>query len=256
MHCYKFLISYDGTSYSGWQIQLNHSSIQEHIQNALRKILQNPTISIIGSGRTDAGVHAIGQVAHCKLECPIDPQKLLWSLNGLLPPDIRIKNLKEAPPTFHAQHDAVTKEYHYRLCINRTANPFQRLYSWHIPRKLDISLMKQGASLFIGTHDFTSFTNQVYAGSAAKNPIRHLSRLDVVSSAEEIRLEFEGNGFLYKMVRNIVGTLIEVGSGKINLSDIPTIFAAKDRSKASAAAPPHGLCLIKVTYTDIEVKEG
>jgi tRNA pseudouridine38-40 synthase len=249
MHCYKLLIAYDGTSYSGWQIQPNGPSIQEHIQNALRIILRNSFISVIGSGRTDSGVHAKGQVAHFKTEQSIDVQKVLWSLNGLLPVDIRIKQLEEVSTDFHAQYDAIGKEYHYSLSLDRVADPFTRLYGWHISGRLDQDLLQEGIKHFIGTHDFTSFTNEQHAGSAAKNPVRTLYRLDIVPNEGGICLEFEGNGFLYKMVRNIVGTLVCVGIGKMKASEIPIIFEARDRKRTPSAAPPHGLCLMKVYYS-------
>lgn len=248
MHGYKLTIVYDGTRYSGWQVQPNAPSIQQCLQEALTAILSGQQVIVIGSGRTDAGVHALGQIAHFRVVHHFDLYRLLWSLNGLLPSDIRVKKIEEVPLHFHAQYSATSKEYHYHLCVDRIMDPFRRLYCWHVLRKLNISLLKEAAALFLGTHDFTSFANEAHAGSVARNPIRTLYRLDVCPMEEEVRLEFEGNGFLYKMVRNIVGTLIEVASQRLALKDILAIFESKDRRCASPAAPPQGLFLVRVNY--------
>lgn len=249
MYCYKLMVAYDGTHYSGWQIQPNAPSIQQHLQEALRIILHGQSVGIIGSGRTDAGVHALGQIAHFKVSNRVeDLDRFLWALNGILPRDIRVKRIEEVPLHFHSQYSAISKEYHYHLYTGRVMSPFRRLYSWHVLRKLDLSLLKEAANLFVGTHDFTSFANEAHAGSAARNPTRTLYRLDMCILDEEIRLEFEGDGFLYKMVRNIVGTLIDVSSKRLSLNEVMAIFEAKDRRCASRAAPPQGLTLVKVNY--------
>lgn len=244
---YKLTIAYDGTEYSGWQIQPNGLSIQTLIENALSTILRTPT-KVVGSGRTDAGVHAWGQTAHFITSSPFDSQKLLLSLNGLLPLDIRILEIVEVPSTFHARYSATSKIYHYRLHLDPIPDPFKRRYAYHVPHPVSLFLLKSAASLFIGTHDFTSFANEARRGSAAKDPIRSLYRLDLIEEAGGVRLEFEGDGFLYKMVRNITGTLLDVCAGKISLEQIPAILAAKDRKKAGRAAPPHGLSLMEVHY--------
>lgn len=248
MHCYKLLITYDGTHYNGWQIQPNAPSIQEHLQNALKVLLKKTEVSLIGSGRTDAGVHAYGQVAHFKHEEQMDLEKLLFGLNGIIPRDIRVKTIEEVPLNFHAQYSAIGKEYHYHLYLDRIMDPFRRLYSWHVHKRLDLDLLAQAAPLFCGTHDFTSFANEAHAGSASRNPVRTLYRLDLIPVDGGIRLEFEGDGFLYKMVRNIVGTLVDVASHKRPIEDISMIFESKDRRCASKAAPPQGLFLMRVNY--------
>lgn len=253
MHCYKLTIAYEGTHYSGWQIQPNAPSIQQHLQEALKTVLHGKDIIVIGSGRTDAGVHALNQIAHFKVEEGLEIERLLWALNGLLPRDIRIKSIEEVPLQFHSQYHAISKEYHYHLYTGRVMNPFRRLYCWHVLRKLDLSLLKEGAALFIGTHDFTSFANERHAGSVARNPVRTLYRLDLDFLDEEIRLKFEGNGFLYKMVRNIVGTLVDIASNRLAVSEVAAVFAAKDRRCASRAAPPQGLCLVGVNYPSIDL---
>ena len=240
---YKLTISYDGTRFAGWQIQSNGISIQATIEKALSTILRTST-EIVGSGRTDAGVHALAQVAHFVAES-VDLRRLLRSLNGILPPDIRILHIEEVDEAFHARYSALSKEYHYHLHLNPIMDPFKRLYVTHFPIPLDVSLLESTAKLFVGTHDFTSFANK---GISIKSPFRTITRLDVCHVPEGIRLEFEGEGFLYKMVRNITGTLLDVARGKITQTDVSKIFAAKDRAKAPPAAPPHGLFLMRVRY--------
>lgn len=244
---YKLTIAYDGTHYHGWQIQPNGTSIQEKIQDALKTALRNE-VQVIGSGRTDAGVHALGQVAHFKYDSEIDIYRLLASLNGLLPLDIRIKKIESVPLDFHAQYSALGKIYHYHLHLEQILNPFFRLYSLHVRERINLDLLKKASEHFLGTHDFTSFANEAHSGCAANDPIRTLKRLDIIPENGGIRLEFEADGFLYKMVRNIVGTLLEIASGKRSIEEIPFIFEAKDRRKAGKAAAPHGLFLVEVHY--------
>ena len=248
MYCYKLTLAYDGTHYSGWQVQPNAPSIQQHLQESLAIFLGGERVAVIGSGRTDAGVHALNQVAHFKTERALDLNRLLMAINGLLPRDIRVKKVELVPETFHAQYSAKGKEYHYFLHLERIADPFRSLYQWHLLRRMNLSLLQEGAFRFIGTHDFTSFANERHAGSVSKNPIRTIYRLDVIPVEGGVRLEFEGNGFLYKMVRNIVGTLVDVASSRLTIEEVDAIFAAKDRCQASSAAPPHGLFLVKVDY--------
>lgn len=247
MFKYKIIITYDGTCFGGWQVQPNAVSIQTLIQNALSTILRTPT-NLTGSGRTDAGVHACGQVAHFTTASTIDIPKALYSLNCLLPSDIRILSISPVPETFHARYSALSKIYHYRLHLERTSDPFKHRYAYFVPHSVDLSLLKEAATHFIGTHDFSSFANEAKRGSAAKNAIRTLHRLDIVEESGGARLEFEGSGFLYKMVRNIVGTLLDVCAEKIAQEDIPRILKAKDRREAGRAAPPHGLYLMEVKY--------
>lgn len=244
---YRLLIAYDGTHYCGWQRQLNGISIQEKIEHTLHTILRTP-ISVHGSGRTDAGVHAMGQVAHFDGADRINTGQLLISLNALLPPDIRILSVETASPAFHARYHATSKVYHYHLHLSRIADPFLHAYHYRVPHPVDLVLLDKARHHFIGVHDFTSFSHEAHAGSAARNPVRHLYRLDCHVNGDHVRLEFEGNGFLYKMVRNIVGTLLDVSYQKILIDAIPAIFAAKDRTQAGTTAPPHGLFLMNVNY--------
>lgn len=244
---YKLLIAYDGTQYGGWQIQPNASSIQELVQKALFTMLSHE-VKVIGSGRTDAGVHATGQVAHFICAKDIDLYRFIASINGLLPRDIRVLQIERVPLNFHAQRSAVRKTYHYHLSLGRVQSPFRRLYSAHIREKIDMDLLKRSAVLFLGTHDFISFANEAYKGTASYDSIRTLESLDVIEENGEVCLKFTGNGFLYKMVRNIVGTLLDIGHGKMNMADIPQILIARDRRLAGQGAPPHGLFLVNVEY--------
>lgn len=244
---YKIIIAYDGTNYGGWQVQKNTVSIQSLIESSLSRILRVRT-SLCGSGRTDARVHSLGQTAHFVTSSDISPSRILFSLNGLLPPDIRILSIEHVPMSFHARYSASSKVYHYHLHLDPIPDPFKHLYSYHVPHPVNLDLLKESAKYFVGTHDFISFANEGHQGSAAKNAIRTIYRLDIVDEPGGVRLEFEGNGFLYKMVRNIVGTLLDVCAGKIDKDRIPEIFAAKDRRQAGRAAPPHGLYLMEVKY--------
>lgn len=250
MPSYKLTIAYDGTQYSGWQIQPNGISIQQCVQNALKVILHQE-VPIIGSGRTDAGVHAVAQVAHFRHTEALDLYRLLFSLNGLLPRDIRVKKVEVVADSFHARYSAIGKEYHYHLHLEKVMDPFRRLYCWHVPFRIDQTLLKEAALFFIGTHDFTSFANESHAGSASRDPIRTLSLLVSEEVEGGVLLKFKANGFLYKMVRNIVGTLIEIASGKRFIQDIPQLFAGRNRRLTGQAAPPQGLFLMQVDYPAI-----
>ncbi|CCB85148.1 tRNA pseudouridine synthase A 1 [Parachlamydia acanthamoebae UV-7] len=245
---FKITLAYDGTHYSGWQIQPNALAIQEIVEKEIGKIVRQP-VRVVASGRTDAGVHARGQVAHFSTDAEIDLRRFLVSINGLLPKDIRVKDICQVPPDFHAQYSVSGKAYHYHLTLSRVQSPFSRFYAWHIRQKLDLSQLQAAAQLFVGTHDFTSFANEAHR-EHPQNAVRTIKRVDVIMEDEGCRLEFEGDGFLYKMVRNMVGILIEVATGYRPITDIPAIFAAKDRKKAGKAAPPHGLFLHQVNFPE------
>jgi tRNA pseudouridine38-40 synthase len=245
---YRLNISYDGTHYCGWQVQPNGVTVQGLIEKALAILLKKEH-RIIGAGRTDAGVHALGQVAHFDVDDSIDVSRLLTQLNGILPRDIRIKSLEPVSFAFHAQHSSIRKEYHYHLWLAPTVDPFYRLYRHHLNYPLNISLLKEAAAQFEGTHDFATFAN---VGTPVKSTIRTIYRISVIAQEGGFRLEFEGNGFLYKMVRNIVGTLLEVSKGKISIEKIKNLFDSKDRQFAGMAAPARGLFLVNVAYPSHE----
>lgn len=245
---YKLLIAYDGTMYSGWQIQVGAVTIQELIQDACKIILKQD-VTLIGSGRTDAGVHALGQVAHFKSNrSDVDLYSFRRSLNGILPLDIRVLEVSQVPIDFHAQRTAISKTYHYYIYLDKVHDPFRRLYSLHVRYPCNIELLKEAALLFVGTHDFTSFANEAHEGCAAKDPIRTIHKIEIIPEKGGLCLSFTADGFLYKMVRNIVGVILEVASGKRRIEEIPIIFAARDRKQSGAAAAPHGLFLMHVDY--------
>jgi len=244
---HQLIIAYDGTSFGGWQTQKNSVAIQALIEKALATVLREP-VSLFGSGRTDAGVHALGQSAHFDTTASFELKRLLLSLNALLPPEIRLLDVQVVPEHFHARYDAIGKIYHYRIHLHDTPDPFKRLYSYKLPYPIDLNLLHQGTAFFLGTRDFTSFANEAHEGSASKNAVRTLKRLDLIEEQGGIRLEFEGDGFLYKMVRNITGTLLDIARGKYSIDSIPAMFAAKDRKQAGSTAPALGLCLMQVLY--------
>ena len=242
---YKLTIAYDGTNYSGWQVQRNAPSIQGLIQQTLQTVLRHP-LDLTGSGRTDAGVHARGQTAHFDTLISFSPERLRLSLNALLPPDIRILEIVPVDPDFHARYSALSKVYHYHLHLSPISDPFTRLYRHRVPGPFDLSHLKAAAAQFLGTHDFTSFAN--VKEKEQTDTIRTLLRLDIVEQKGGLRLEFEADGFLYKMVRNLTGTLLEAAAGKLNPEEIPLLFAARDRTQAGPAAPSQGLFLFHVKY--------
>lgn len=247
---YKLVIAYEGTKYHGWQIQLNGTSIQDLIEKALDTILQEK-VKLTGAGRTDAGVHALGQVAHFDTTKPITPTRMWGSLNGLLPRDIRVLSVDPVPDDFHAQYSALSKTYRYHICTERVLSPFLLNRVWHITYPLDRQLLLEATTYAIGTHDFTSFANEAHTGVAAYDSERTIQRIDLIPEDRGIALEFQADGFLYKMVRNLVGTFVECGSHKKKPSDIPAILKAKDRRQAGLAAPAQGLFLVAVHYSEI-----
>jgi len=245
MHRYKIILSYDGFPFVGWQMQPNGCSIQGTLQEIISHLINEKPLQIIGSGRTDAGVHAKGQVAHFSTEKKL-PDDFLRMVNLKLPPEIRILSLDKVDPNFHARFSATSKTYHYHITTAPVLNPFEYRYRTHLYYDMDLALLQKALKFFIGTHDFSSFANE---RGAPSSPIKTIHSLQFVPEGEgAFRLEFTGNGFLYKMVRNIVGTLIYIARGKISLGRLQQLFEAKDRRKAPSPAPPQGLFLISVGY--------
>jgi len=247
-HNIKLIVAYDGTRYLGWQKTKEGPSIEEYLEKVLSQILQE-TISLQAASRTDAGVHAEGQVVNFFTSQDLDFKQLLKSVNSLLPSDISVVEMSKRPLTFHPTLDCKGKEYHYFVCNKIFQLPFQRHFSWHFPYPLNFSLMEKACSFFVGVHDFSSFCNE--RSLLKRDAIREIYHCGIEILPEE-RLQFvlKGNHFLYKMVRNIVGTLIYVGCGKISLESIPHILLSKDRAQAGVSAPAHGLVLKKVFYTE------
>jgi tRNA pseudouridine38-40 synthase len=242
---FKLIIEYDGSAFHGWQRQKNDRTVQETIENALAVMTRDP-VTVIGSGRTDAGVHARGQVAGFKTRSRLDADAFLNGLNSLLPGDVVIRACEQMPGTFHARFDVLSKRYRYHI-LNRTIRPaIGRQFIWHIRKALDTAAMEEAAAVLIGTHDFKAFEG---AGSPRDHTIRTVTASTVRNTGEgKITYDIEANGFLRFMVRNIVGTLVEVGLGKRPAKDLRTILQSKDRSRAGATAPPQGLFLMDVIY--------
>jgi tRNA pseudouridine38-40 synthase len=241
----RLVIEYDGTNYHGWQIQPNATSIQETIEDRLQKITQEE-IRLIAAGRTDAGVHAVEQVANFSTNSQLDINNIQRGLNSLLPPDIAIKQISEAEQDFHSRYSAKSKIYRYVILNRRFPSPLYRNFSWFIPFKLDIKEMKSAVQCLIGEHDFSSFKA---SGCNSHNPIRELYGISLDKDPKGfIIFEIEANAFLKQMVRNIVGTMVDVGKGKIGVSEFEEILRAKDRKKAGITAPPQGLFLVKIKY--------
>lgn len=237
-------IEYDGSNYSGWQVQPNAITIQEEIMKALKK-LEGKDVVIHGSGRTDAGVHAYGQVATFLMERNIPVERLPLAMNSNLPKDITIIDAKEVPMDFHARYSAIGKRYIYHIYESRYRSAILRNYSYHINYKLDRSKMMEASKLLIGTHDFRGFMSN---GSSVEDTVRTIKSLEFKSDGENLYMIIEGDGFLYNMVRIITGTLVQIGAGNKPLEQIEKILKTKDRSLAGHTAPPQGLFLDKVFY--------
>jgi tRNA pseudouridine38-40 synthase len=244
MRTIKLTVEYDGTSYAGWQVQPNGLAIQQVLEETLAKILGVPT-RIYSSGRTDAGVHAIGMAAMFRTDREMPLSAFSDGLNTLLPPDIAVKDAVEASPDFNPRHDALGKHYRYTIFNGRRRSPLLRHYAWHLRGKLDSAAMAEAAARFIGEHDFAPFRT---TGCAAKTTVRRIDAVEISTEGELIRIDVRGSGFLRNMVRIMVGTLVEVGSGKRPADSITRILAGEAGVTAGATAPALGLCLMEVYY--------
>ena len=241
---YKIILQYAGGRYAGWQIQKGQRTVQGQLREALQTV-SGETVSVVGSGRTDSGVHAFHQVSHFVLAKAIPSKKLLRALNGLLPRDIRITRVKQTAPGFHAQKDARKKRYEYRIYNGLVLSPFYLGYVYHVIPKLETEPMQQAAERITGLHDFRGFAA---SASRVKNSNREVFLSRVRKRGHHIAYQIEANGFLHHMVRNIVGTLVEVGLEKRPALDMERILKTKDRRNAGRTAPAHGLYLVKVWY--------
>lgn len=244
MRSIKLVIEYEGTNYHGWQTQKNALTIQEVLEDKLRIITGEP-VKITAASRTDAGVHARGQVVNFKTNSRIEPEALLRGLNSLLPPDIVIKAAEEVREDFNSRRDAKSKVYQYIILNRRYPSALQRRYSWFIPEQLDVKTMKKAASFLKGEHDFSSFRA---ADCDSDNPWRRVKRVSVTKEKDFIKITIEATAFLRHMVRNVVGSLVEVGRGKTTAAGFKQILAARDRTRAGPTAPAHGLFLVEVKY--------
>ena len=249
MRTYKLTIAYDGTNYQGWQRQ---SDTDRTIQGILEETLENCTgyqAQIDGSGRTDAGVHAIGQVANFHLDEHFSAEEIFEDLNRHLPEDIAVTKIKEVDERFHSRYQAVEKTYRYRIRTSPVPNVFERKFLYQYGQTLDVDKMKKAAQALVGTHDFASFCGNRHM---KKSTVRTIFSIDLVERDGEIEILYCGNGFLQNMVRILTGTLIEVGRGERAPESMPALLKAKERKQAGYTAPPQGLRLEKVTYETMD----
>ena len=247
MRTIKLTIQYDGTNYVGWQRQANGVSIQGLLEDALAPIEAGP-VDVHGAGRTDAGVHSIGQVASVRLAAQLDTSTLFRALNAVLPDDVRVAAVEEAAPDFHARFSAVAKTYEYRIVNAPIVSPFMHRYVWHIPQPLEMGAMRAAAEPLVGRHDFAGFQG---TGSTVVSTERTIESLDWEEGAgfeRPIVMRVTGDGFLRHMVRNIIGTLVEIGVGRWRPARVRELLDARDRTHAGPTAPARGLFLAKVRY--------
>ena len=246
--------AYDGTAYCGSQIQPELPTVEGTLANVLSE-LSDENVLLTGASRTDAGVHAYGNVYVFDTTLSIPPDRFKYAINTKLPPDIRVVESMEVPADFHPRHSVINKTYEYHIDDGFIELPFKERYSAHVRQKLDIEAMNEAAVLFIGEHDFTSFCS---AKTEKEDHVRIIYNLNVTASSpsvydnRDIVISITGNGFLYNMVRIIAGTLAEVGKGKIKPAEISEILSARDRTKAGPTLPPNGLFLLKIRYEDFE----
>lgn len=245
MRWFKCIVEYDGTNYSGWQRQSNtRMTIQEQVEDVLTMIAKHP-VTVIAASRTDAGVHAYGQVIAFSMENGIPSERIPIAMNSALPRDIRIKAIEEVTSDFNPRFQSQGKIYHYLLDNSRIQSAFRHHYAYHVPNQLNLDAMRMSATHLVGRHDFSSFRA---IGCSAKSPVRTIRRIEVFQEGDLIRIEYEGDGFLYNMVRILTGTMIYAGLGKFSPAQVKQILEAKDRTQAGPTVPPHGLYLIKVFY--------
>jgi tRNA pseudouridine38-40 synthase len=246
---FKLTIAYDGTQYAGWQVQKSGIGVQQRVEEAVQKLFPGAG-RLHSSSRTDTGVHALGMVAHVEIpraQFRMTPAKLALAINAHLPEDIRVSSARRCAAGFHARFQASGKQYRYFLWNHPAMNPLLRLQAWHVPKLLNLAAMRVAARGFLGRHDFKSFAAS--RNYEVESTVRTLSRCDLKRSGELLTFIIEGDGFLYKMCRGIVGTLVQVGQGKIAAAEIKRILATRDRRVAGMTAPAHGLVLWKVYYS-------
>lgn len=249
---YKITVSYLGANYCGWQNQKNGISVQEVLEKAFEKLFQKKT-TLHASGRTDAGVHAEGQVAHFDMQTSIPPDKIPYAINTFLPDDIRVLSCEVADENFHARFSAKRKTYEYRMYLSPHINPLKNITAEQVIGELDLDAMRKAAKFIEGTHDFKCFEA---SGSKIIDTCRTVYAVEISDDQNDIVISVTGNGFLYNMVRIIAGTLVDVGRGKIAPEDILDIISKKDRTLAGKTLPAKGLCLKAVDYDSFRDKQG
>lgn len=244
---YKVVIGYDGTNFAGFQRQNNHRTVQGELENTLKKINSGRSIEVYGAGRTDSGVHALGQVIHFDMDNERDEEKLRFALDTQTPDDISVFGVYKVDDNFHSRYSPHEKCYRYTIDLNKAYNPLFRTQALHYRYDLNLDLIEQAITQLEGTHDFTSFCA---AGSQVVDKVRTIYKisLNYYEDTNILTLTFYGNGFLYKMIRNIVGVLLAVGNQRIPVTDVSKILQAKDRNLCPATADAHGLCLLQVNY--------
>lgn len=244
-------VAYDGTDFHGFQRQTNASSIQRCIEDALSAIFRSP-ITIYGAARTDAGVHARGQVVNFYGEGSIPTEKIPYAMKGYLPLEIAVLSAKEMPERFSVRHDNKGKHYCYSIVNSRIHDPFQLRYAWFIRKPLDLEAMRQGADILLGTHDFSAFEGQ---NTTPMNPVKTMYAITLEKQGPMIRIHVVGDGFLYHMVRNIAGGLVDLGLHRFSVEDFKRILDSKDRKQLGATASAQGLCLEEVFYDDTRLQD-
>ncbi|GAX89291.1 tRNA pseudouridine(38-40) synthase TruA [Effusibacillus lacus] len=243
----KLTIAYDGTDFHGFQAQPQLRTVQGTLEDALER-LTGARIQVNGSGRTDAGVHAWGQIVNFHTDSRIPLEKWPIAMNVNLPNDVIVRQAEEVPPAFHARFDATGKVYRYQMDLGTYPDVFARRYAWHVPYRLNLSRMQKAAEHLVGSHDFTSFCN---AATPVDDKVREIHGISFETRAHLLQITVTGSGFLWNMVRIMAGTLADVGRGRIEPEEIPEILAAKDRTKAGVTAPAHGLTLFEVIYPKV-----
>lgn len=244
MRTIKLTIAYDGTSFVGWQRQDAGESIQGLIEDALATI-EGTVVTLHGAGRTDAGVHALAQVASARIAAQLDDGTLTRALNANLPPAIRVTRIETVPDDFHARFSATGKTYEYRIWNGPAVPPFIRLYAWHVPQPLDVAAMNEASRAIVGEHDFAAFQG---TGSRTHTTVRRVTAAEWRAEGAAITFAISGEGFLRHMVRSLAGTLVEVGYGRRAVEDLARLVASPARADAGRTAPPHGLFLVSVLY--------
>jgi len=244
VHRWRLDLEYEGTDYAGWQLQPGQRTVQGDVEQALEALL-GEAVRIVPAGRTDSGVHAAHQVVHMDTSCDRTPKEMLGGLNHFLPQSIVCWHAQTVDAEFHARHTKHSKTYRYRILLRPARSPLRRDRVWHLRQSLDVGAMQAAAAMLVGTHDFSAFRA---AGCQAAHPVRTLEDLIVCLSEDELHIQAHGTGFLRYMVRNLVGSLVEVGLGRQQPAWIADVLASRDRTQAARTAPASGLTLLRVSY--------
>ncbi|MEE8142951.1 MAG: tRNA pseudouridine(38-40) synthase TruA [Planctomycetota bacterium] len=241
----RLVLEYDGTDFHGWQFQEGVRTVEGCLQEALTRLSRGP-VETAAASRTDSGVHALGQCVLAVLESDLEICQLGAALNSWMPPDLAVRECQEAEPGFHPRHDSLEKRYLYQILNRRQKSVFSRAYSWWVPQPLEDGRIREAARHMVGEHDFAAFSNRTK--DAPENSVRRMRLLDWQQKGEHCTFQVIGSGFLYRMVRNLVGTLVEVGRGRLDSGEIPQILRSRERQRGGPTAPPQGLYLMEVSY--------